>query len=87
MAGIAIVLDLWRKNQSSSFGVHSSHAFQSSSALFSASAAATAAAASVAAGTGFASRALFGYAPPPFFYTIDLRVLGMMLLLCYRILI
>jgi len=73
MAGIAIVLDLWRKNQNLSFGLHSSHAFQSSSALFSASAAATAAAASVAAGTGFASRALFGYAPPPLFYTgIDL---------------
>ncbi|WVZ15995.1 hypothetical protein V8G54_013561 [Vigna mungo] len=60
MAGIAIVLDLWRKNQNSSFGLHSSHAFQSSGAFFSASAAATAAAASVAAGTGFASRALFG---------------------------
>jgi len=78
MAGIAIVLDLWRKNQNSSFGLHSSHAFQSSGAFFSASAAA--AAASVAAGTGFASRALFGYVPPPFFYTcIDLGVLGMML--------
>lgn len=80
MAGIAIVLDLWRKNQNSSFGLQSSQAFQSSGSFFSASAAATAAAASVAAGTGFASRALFGYAPLPFFYTcIDLGVLGMML--------
>ncbi|XP_014517090.1 uncharacterized protein LOC106774568 [Vigna radiata var. radiata] len=60
MAGIAIVLDLWRKNQNSSFGLQSSQAFQSSGSFFSASAAATAAAASVAAGTGFASRALFG---------------------------
>ncbi|KAG5100057.1 hypothetical protein JHK82_045109 [Glycine max] len=59
MAGIAILLDLWRKNQNLSSGLHSSHAFQSSSAFFSASAA-TAAAASFAAGTGFASRALFG---------------------------
>ncbi|KAK7315740.1 hypothetical protein VNO77_34311 [Canavalia gladiata] len=59
MAGIAILLDLWRKNQNFSNGLHSSHAFQSSSAFFSASAA-TAAAASFAAGTGFASRALFG---------------------------
>lgn len=56
MAGIAILLDLWRKNQN----LHSSHALQSSSAFFSASAAAAAAAASFAAGTGFASRALFG---------------------------
>ncbi|KAK7380700.1 hypothetical protein VNO78_33215 [Psophocarpus tetragonolobus] len=60
MAGIAILLDLWRKNQNLSSGLHSSHAFQSSSAFFSASAAATAAAASFAAGSGFASRALFG---------------------------
>ncbi|KAG5062353.1 hypothetical protein GmHk_02G003581 [Glycine max] len=59
MAGIAILLDRWRKNQNLSSGLHSSHAFQSSSAFCSASAA-TAAAASLAAGTGFASRALFG---------------------------
>ncbi|XP_061336843.1 uncharacterized protein LOC133283929 [Gastrolobium bilobum] len=57
MAGIAILLDLWRKNQDYSSGLHSSQAFQSS-AFFSASAAA--AAASFAAGTSFASRALFG---------------------------
>ncbi|KAL2334249.1 hypothetical protein Fmac_015462 [Flemingia macrophylla] len=60
MAGIAILLDLWRKNQNLSSGLHSSNAFQYSSAFFSASAAATAAAASFAAGTGFPSRALFG---------------------------
>lgn len=60
MAGIAILLDLWRKNQNFSSGLHSSHAIQSSSAFFSASAAATAAAASFAAGSSFASRALFG---------------------------
>ncbi|TKY46247.1 hypothetical protein E2542_SST28285 [Spatholobus suberectus] len=60
MAGIAILLDLWRKNQNLSSGLHSSHAFQSSGAFFSASAAATAAAASFAGGTSFASRALFG---------------------------
>ena len=82
MAGIAILLDLWRKNQNLSSGLHSSHAFQSSSAFFSASAA-TAAAASFAAGTGFASRALFGYALPPFFYTcIDVSILGMCLICC-----
>ncbi|RDX65326.1 hypothetical protein CR513_56025 [Mucuna pruriens] len=60
MVGIAILLDLWRKNPNLSSGLHSSHVLQSSSAFFSASAAATAAAASFAAGTGFASRALFG---------------------------
>nr|AFK40708.1 unknown [Lotus japonicus] len=54
MAGVAILLDLWRKNQNLSSG----HAFHSS-ASFSASTAATAAA-TFAAGTGFASRALFG---------------------------
>ncbi|XP_027347263.1 uncharacterized protein LOC113858726 [Abrus precatorius] len=60
MAGIAILLDLWRKNQKLSSGLHSSpHAFQSSSAFFSASAA-TAATASFVAGTSFASRAVFG---------------------------
>lgn len=54
MAGIAIVLDLLRKNPSwSGQTLHSS-------ALFSASLAASTAAASVAASTPFASRALFG---------------------------
>ncbi|KAK2365544.1 hypothetical protein QL285_079033 [Trifolium repens] len=53
MAGIAILVDLWRKNHNSA-----SHAFQSSSS-FSASSA-VAAAASFAAGTTFASRAFFG---------------------------
>lgn len=63
MAGIAILLDLWRKNQNS--GLHSAPAFQSSS-FFSASAAA----ASFAVGTSFASRALFGYVMFPFFLYI-----------------
>lgn len=53
MAGIAILVDLWKKNHNSA-----SHAFQSSSS-FSASSA-VAAAASFAAGTTFASRAFFG---------------------------
>ncbi|KAE9621782.1 hypothetical protein Lalb_Chr01g0018421 [Lupinus albus] len=59
MAGIALLLDLWRKNHInlSTSGFHSSPTFHSSS-LFSASAAATAA--SFAAGTTFASRAFFG---------------------------
>ncbi|KAL4307573.1 uncharacterized protein [Arachis hypogaea] len=58
MAGIAILLDLWRKNQNFGSGLHSPQPFQSS-AFFSASAA-VGAAASFAAGTGFASRAFFG---------------------------
>jgi len=49
MAGIAILVDLWRKNHNS--------AFQSSSAF----SAAVATGASFAAGTTFASRAFFGY--------------------------
>jgi hypothetical protein len=60
MAGIAILVDLWRKNHNSA-----SHAFQSSSS-FSASSA-VAAAASFAAGTTFASRAFFGYVYISFF--------------------
>lgn len=59
MAGIAILLDLWRKNQNFNSGLSSAYAFHSS-ASFSASSAA-AAAASFAAGASFASRALFGY--------------------------
>lgn len=56
MAGIAILVDLWKKNHNSA-----SNAFHSSSSSsFSASAAAAAAAASFAAGTTFASRAFFG---------------------------
>jgi len=54
MAGIAILVDLWRKNHNSAF--QSSSAFSSSS-----SAAVAAAAASFAASTTFASRAFFGY--------------------------
>ncbi|CAL0310497.1 unnamed protein product [Lupinus luteus] len=59
MAGIALLLDLWRKNHInlSTSGLHSSPTFHSSS-FFSASAAATAA--SFAAGTTFYSRAFFG---------------------------
>ncbi|PNY06551.1 hypothetical protein L195_g003022 [Trifolium pratense] len=53
MAGIAILVDLWRKNHNSA-----SHAFQCSPS-FSASSA-VAAAASFAAGSTFASRAFFG---------------------------
>ncbi|KAL4323324.1 hypothetical protein GQ457_11G012480 [Hibiscus cannabinus] len=56
MAGIAILLDLYRKNQS----FCSQQSFHSSGS-FSASAAAASAAATVAAGTPFASRFLFGY--------------------------
>lgn len=58
MAGIAILLDLWRKNQSFNPGLYSAQTYQSAQ-LFSASAAATAA--SIAAGSSFASRPLFGY--------------------------
>ncbi|KAK4253147.1 hypothetical protein QN277_010753 [Acacia crassicarpa] len=57
MAGIAIFLDLWRKNQSFNPGLYSAHTYQSAQ-FFSASAAATAA--SIAAGSSFASRPLFG---------------------------
>ncbi|AES74402.1 hypothetical protein MtrunA17_Chr6g0449901 [Medicago truncatula] len=53
MAGIAILVDLWRKNHNSAF--QSSSAFSSSSSA----AVAAAAAASFAAGTTFASRAFF----------------------------
>jgi hypothetical protein len=53
MAGIAILVDLWRKNHNS--------AFQSSSAFSASSSAAVAAAASFAAGTTLASRAFFRY--------------------------
>ena len=53
MAGIAIALDLLRKN-TSFYTVHSS-------GFLSATAAASAAAASVAAGTPYAYKALFGY--------------------------
>ncbi|XVE96651.1 hypothetical protein REPUB_Repub02eG0241100 [Reevesia pubescens] len=56
MAGIAILLDLCKKNPS----FCSPQSFQSSG-FFSATAAAASAAASVAAGTPFASRLLFGY--------------------------
>ena len=81
MAGVAIRLDLWRKNQKISSGLHSPQAFQSS-AFFSASAA-VGAAASFAAGTSFASRALFGYAMASFFSTlIVVSALGMDLLCC-----
>ncbi|XP_057727963.1 uncharacterized protein LOC130943893 [Arachis stenosperma] len=59
MAGIAILLDLWRKNQNFGSGLHSPQAFQSS-AFFSASAAVGAAASFTVGTTGFASRALFG---------------------------
>ncbi|XP_059455245.1 uncharacterized protein LOC132185492 [Corylus avellana] len=55
MAGIAIVLDLLRKNPSFYTG-QSLHSY----GLFSATAAASAAAAAISAGTPFASRALFG---------------------------
>ncbi|KAG2728466.1 hypothetical protein I3843_01G201700 [Carya illinoinensis] len=55
MAGIAIVLDLLRKNPSLYTG-QSLHSY----GLFSATVAASAAAAAVSAGTPFASRALFG---------------------------
>jgi hypothetical protein len=55
MAGIAIVLDVLRKNPSLYTG--SLHSY----GLFSATAAASAAAAAISAGTPFASRALFGY--------------------------
>lgn len=57
MAGIAILLDLWRKNPSF-FSGQTLHSYGS----FSATAAASAAAASVAAATPFASRFLFGNA-------------------------
>ncbi|XP_028798651.1 uncharacterized protein LOC114754075 [Neltuma alba] len=57
MAGIAILLDLWRKNQSFNAGLYSARTYQSTQ-FFSASAAATAA--TFAAGSSFASRALFG---------------------------
>ncbi|KAF7824776.1 uncharacterized protein G2W53_022920 [Senna tora] len=63
MAAIAILLDLWRKNQGFNPGVSSariSHTF----GLFSASAA------SLAVGSTFASRALFGYE-----LTLSLRIL------------
>lgn len=53
MAGIAIILDLWRKNPS----FCSPHTALHSSGLLSA----TAAAASAAAAAPFASRFLFGY--------------------------
>ncbi|XP_059666548.1 uncharacterized protein LOC132312268 [Cornus florida] len=56
MAGIAIILDLLRKN--SSFGAQTLHSY----GPFSASLAASTAAASFAAGYPFASRALFGNA-------------------------
>ncbi|KAA8523559.1 hypothetical protein F0562_009982 [Nyssa sinensis] len=56
MAGIALVLDLLRKNPS--LGGQTLHSY----GLFSATLAASTAAASVAAGTPFASRALFGIA-------------------------
>jgi hypothetical protein len=56
MAGIAIVLDVLRKNPSLYTG-QSLHSY----GLFSATAAAAAAAAAISAGTPFASRALFGY--------------------------
>ncbi|KAG8502838.1 hypothetical protein CXB51_000688 [Gossypium anomalum] len=56
MAGIAILLDLYKKKPS----FCSPQSFHSSG-LFSASAAAASAAATVAAGTPFASRFLFGY--------------------------
>ncbi|KAF8409718.1 hypothetical protein HHK36_005797 [Tetracentron sinense] len=55
MAGIALLLDLLRKNPSLS--TQSLHSY----GLFSATVAASAAAASVAAGKPFASRVLFGY--------------------------
>lgn len=68
MAGIAIVLDLLRKNPSIYTG-QSLHSY----GLFSATVAASAAATAVSAGIPFASRALFGYSlslslslfPPP----------------------
>lgn len=56
MAGIAIILDLLRKNPSPST-VQALH----SAGYFSAKAAASAAAASVAAGAPYAYKALFGY--------------------------
>lgn len=56
MAGIAILLDLYKKKPS----FYSPRSFHSSG-LFSASAAAASAAATVAAGSPFASRFLFGY--------------------------
>ncbi|MED6147713.1 hypothetical protein PIB30_046405 [Stylosanthes scabra] len=59
MAGVALLLDLWRKNQNIGSGLHSAQAFQSS-AFFSASAAVGAAASFAAGTTGFASRAFFG---------------------------
>lgn len=61
MAGIAIALDLLRKNPS----LYTAH----SSGFLSATAVASAAAASVAAGTPFAYKALFGYLSfSPFLY-------------------
>lgn len=56
MVGIAIVLDLLRKNPSFYNTGQSLHSY----GLFSATAAASAAAAAISAGTPFASRALFG---------------------------
>ncbi|XP_042414048.1 uncharacterized protein LOC122002790 [Zingiber officinale] len=55
MAGIAILLDLWKGNPGLS--THSHHSYS----LFSAAVAASAAAASISAGKPFASRAFFGY--------------------------
>ncbi|KAI4295275.1 hypothetical protein L6164_035337 [Bauhinia variegata] len=55
MAGIALLLDLWKKNQSLNQGLHGARAFHSSG-LFSASAAA----ASFVVGSTVASRGLFG---------------------------
>lgn len=63
MAGIAIILDLLRKNPS----FHSQQSFHSSG-LFSASSAASLAAASVAASAPFASRFLFGCPKTPVAY-------------------
>lgn len=57
MAGIALILDLWRKNQGFTSGLSSARACHSSG-FFSASSAA----ASFAVGSSFASRAIFGYA-------------------------
>ncbi|KAG6491149.1 hypothetical protein ZIOFF_052481 [Zingiber officinale] len=55
MAGIAILLDLWKGNPGLSTQSHHSYS------LFSAAVAASAAAASISAGKPFASRAFFGY--------------------------
>ncbi|KAJ6813613.1 uncharacterized protein M6B38_367725 [Iris pallida] len=67
MAGIALVLDLLKRNQGLSFHSHG---------LFSATIAASAAAASVAAGRPFASRFLFGDGGLPLAYCDAAAALG-----------